>query len=835
MMRLPRVFTIFTIACGLAAPLPWSVARADDASTPPPPASNDTTTPPPAGDTATPPPSNGTTTPPAPAAGDATTPPAPAAGDTTTPPSPAAGDTTTPPAAGSGDNTTAPPAATDNTSAGADTTEAPAKPTLDDLVDTYWHYGKVARYDVAADAGQKILDSGSDNSAILMAFEAVAARHNDVIDTWMLRWRGLPTGDVVDRAGVEAMRKVSAKLDDILNQGYADRRSDPNYIRQTVYEMARGSRAYDNNLPRLSQSGEVAIKIVLDILRDPQQAEYHSTCRRIMVDLGRKALNPLLASTEMKDYGTLVDVISALGSLGYDASVPYLARLADLPDAPSGIHVAARKALDQIGLSRTAPVRPSDLFFDLAEKCYYGKSDIVPAGDKVSYIWYWSDDKGLTRTQVPTPIFNDLQAMRCTEYTMKLDPSNGRAVSLWLAANTKREADLPAGAVDLTHKNDPDANYYNVSAGTVYLNDALARATRDRNAAVALKLCESLRNITGQSSLSNNAVTPLMQALYFPNRQVRYAAAFALAASLPTAPFSGSDRVVPLLVEAVNQTSKPGILVVAPDTSTNGSLTAADLRDAVQSLGYPVVAASTPNNAAAAAISMPTVELIVISEDSDVRRMVELEQTIARLQGASVLVLTHAINSPYAQASATNLLMNAALMPQKATLKDELKADIDAAREHSGTAVLSEEDASKYSLDAADLLEKLALTHGHAFDMTVAEGGLLQALNDQRPAIAKATGHVLATLRTASAQNGLAMKANNGGTPSEVRVSLYESLADSAKHFGNHLQADQVENLEQTVSNSTDGKVRDAAAEARGALDLPADAARTLILKQSRM
>ena len=475
----------------------------------------------------------------------------------------------------------------------------------------------MARYDLAADAGQKILDSGSDNSAILMSFEAVASRHNDTIDTWMLRWKSIPVSDAVDRPAAQSMRQVTAKLNDVINDGYAARRTDPNYILQTVIAMSEGSRAYDNNLPRLSQSGEVAVKVVLDVLRDPRQSQYHDTCRRILRDLGRKALNPLLAATEMKDFDTLVDVVSALGDLGYDSAIPYLARLAVAPEVPNAIHDASRKALYQIGLDRGSPVRPSDLFYVLAEKCYYGKSDIPPAGDKISYIWRWNDANGLERTQVPTAIFNDLLAMRACEYTLNLDPSSGRAVSLWLAANTKRESDLPTGAVDLTHKGDPDANYYNVSAGANYLNDALARATRDRNPAVALKLCESLRDITGQASMAGNAITPLMQALYFPNRQVRYAAAFALAQSLPTHPFAGSDRVVPLLVEAVNQTSKPGVVVLAP--AANDALNVGDLRDAVQSLGYPVVAAGTPNSAAAAAISLPTVELIIISEDSDVR------------------------------------------------------------------------------------------------------------------------------------------------------------------------------------------------------------------------
>jgi hypothetical protein len=790
MMRLSRIAFCFTLACGLAVPASWMTVRADDAA----PAPAET-----------------------PAPADV---PAPAA-----PPAAATPDTTAAPA-----DTTAAPT---DTGAATQPAEAPAQPSLSDLVDTFWHYGKIARYDLAADAGQKILASGTDANSILVAFEAVSAKHNDSIDIWMLRWRSLPVSSAVDRAAAKSMRDVTAKLGDVINQGYATRRDDPNYIRQTIYEMSGSSRAYDNNMPRLAESGEVAVKIIIDMLRDPQQREYHTTCRRILRNLGRKALNPLLAATEMKDYDTLVDVISALGEIDYDVAIPYLARLSRLSNVPDAIHVASRKALSRIGIPSNQQLEPSGLFYDLAEKCYYGKSDIEPAGDKVSYIWYWTSDLGLTRRDVPTPIFNDLLAMRAAEYAMKLDASNGSAVSLWLDANTKREADLPAGAVDVTHKNDPDANYYNVSAGADYLNDALARATRDRNAAVALKLCQSLRNITGQSNLNGDSITPLMQALYFPNRQVRYAAAFALAQSLPSKPFAGADRVVPLLVEAVNQTSKPGVLIVAP--AQGDSLTAGDLRDAVQSLGYPVAAASDPTNAAAAAISLPTIELIIISEDSDVRKMVDLEQNIARLQGASMLVLTHTPESPYAVASATDLLMNAALMPAKNVLKDELKADIDAARQHSGTAVMSEQDAAGYSLQAAALLEKLAITRGHALDVSVAEAGLLTALSDARPQIASAAGKVLGTLSTTSSQNGLAMKANNTATPAEVRVSLYQSLAESAKHIGNHLDAEQIVDLEKVVSTSTESAIRDAAAEARGALNLPADQARTLILRQSRV
>jgi hypothetical protein len=811
MMRIPRILFSFSLATLLAAPVA-QFALADDATPPAPttPAGNDNGMAAPA--PAAPMPGNDT---------GAAAPAAPAGGNDTGTSAPAPGDSGT--AAPTPTDTTAAPAPSDNT-AGA---PAEPAPTLVDLVNTFWHYGKIARYDLAADAGQKVLDSGASDADIVKAFEDVAGRKGDAIDVWMLRFRSVPVTPDVDKASVQKLRDVANQLNDKINEGYATRRNDPVYVKNTIIQMSTGSRAYDNNLPRLARSSEVAVKVCIDILRNPDERNYNSTCRRILRDLGRKGLNPLLAATDMKDYGVLVDVVSALGDMGYEISVPYLLRLESSSEVPDSVHAAAHNALTRLNAAdaTSAP----DQFYVLAEKFYYGKSDLAPSNEKTSYMWYWSNDLGLMRKPVPTPIFNDCMSMRSAETVLKLDSGFGQAVSLWLAANTKREVDLPQGTTDATHKGDPDANYYNTSAGTQYLNQALARALRDRNAGVAYKLCQSLQNIVGQNAVL--AGGPLTDALYFPNRQVRYEAAFALAQALPTRSFPGSDRVVPLLVEAINQSSKPGVVVVAP---ASGSPSASDLRSAVQSLGFSVVSGDTPDAAAQASISLPTVDLIIISEDSDVRKMVDLERSIAHLQGTSMLVLTHTADSQYTVMSATDSLMNGAIMPNKATMADDLKADIEAARQHSGTAVMTEQEATAYALQAAAVLQKVALTRGQAFDLSVAEGGLLSALNDKRGVIAMASGHVLSTINSSSAQNGLAIKANDEATPPEVRVSLYKSLADSAKHMGNHLDSAQISGLETVVSSSKAAEVRDAAAEARGALNLPADQARTLILKQSR-
>jgi hypothetical protein len=713
------------------------------------------------------------------------------------------------------------------------------QPSLTDQVDTFWHYGRIARYDLAADAGGQILATNPDPTALLQAFETVAQNHGDQIDPWMLRWRTLrpPTEDqakgdpllTAQREGMLKMKDTAGKLMDLINAGYEARRSNPDFIQNTIFAMSQGERAYEDNLPRLANSGELAVKVLVDILRNPDDRQYNPTVRRALRDLGRKSLSPLLAATTMKDYDTLLDVVSALGDLGYDDAGPYLSRLAVSPQTPQGIRVAAHRALEKLGISDTLAVDPAQLFYQLGEKLYYDRSSIAPSGDKTAYIWYWDENMGLTKLDVPTPIFGDVMSMRECEYALQLQAQKGDAVSLWLAANTKREADLPPGATDPTHVGDPDAHYYNVSAGVKFLNNALLRALRDQNAAVAYKLTASLQDIIGPSNMTSSSAEPVVQALFFPNQQVRFEAAFALAESLPSEPFPGSDRVVPLLVGALSQTGHLNLILVAPAGDQINSL-----REALQTAGASVVGASDPTEAANAAASLPSIDAIVVSEDSDVGRMIDLRETTSQLQTAPLLVLTRSEVSPYAVRAARDPMLFTALMPAKDGMADALKDDLNQAMGHAGLPAMTPDQATAYARRAAQLLADLAICRGQILDLAPAEPGVLAALGDSRPDIAEAAGRVLAMLNTPTAQTGLAVRAMDERTPSAVRVSLFRSLAMNAKFFGNHLGPVRISELEKTVTEEKNPDVRGAAAEARGALNLPASQARELILSQSK-
>ena len=96
-------------------------------------------------------------------------------------------------------------------------------------------------------------------------------------------------------------------------------------------------------------------------------------------------------------------------------------------------------------------------------------------------------------------------------------------------------------------------------------------------------------------------------------------------------------------------------------------------------------------------------------------------------------------------------------------------------------------------------------------------------------------GSVLGLLNDRDAQSGLLQTAQDEKTADDVKISLYNSLATSAKFFGNLLDGTQIDSLQKTVSATPNLEVRSAAAEAHGALNLPADQAKSLILEQSRV
>ena len=698
------------------------------------------------------------------------------------------------------------------------------------LMEDYYHYATIGAYDTAGPLGQALLDGGYSPEQFLDGFRAVNARLND--------GRDLP--DVLDRRLLEWQRaepiaEVSKKINEQINEGRKERATNPAFITEQVERLSRGAAAYSNALANLRNSGEYAVPVMVNYLLDPNQKQFQADIRRALRDLGLPVLSPLLAATQMDDEQVLSSILSILGDLRYNVSTPYLLEQIQTSQSQQ-VRQAAQGALAQIGY--TGGSNAAKEFYDLAEKFYYQRTPIKPDNRlNIATIWSWGGrDAGLVRTDVPPQIYDEIMAMRSAGKSMALGQGQDQALALWLASDYRRESELKDGETDATRpKDSPSAAYYGTQSGVRYLQMVVERAERDRRnrapeeryntSDVALRAIKSLQEIVGRSSIGGGD-SPLTLAMNYPDRRVRIEAAFALAQSLPTAGFSGQEQVVPLLADALSQTGKPAALVISGDSTKLNSVA-----DLLRGKGYSVNTSPDVTTGVAQADAMSGVDVVVVDSslgDGPLDTLMSNASQNPKLSGAAKLVLVDNTASRYEQMKSADPTLETTT-----ATGDALAEAVEAARTSVGGLPLDPEKATELAVRSGNLL-KLIGTSNSIFSLQSGQPTVLAALDDERPEVQKLAGDVAGLIDSTEAQPALLDKARAEATPADVRVSLFKSLADSAKIYGNRLGNNGVDNLLKAAADRSDLDVQAAAAEAVGALNLPADQARRLIIEDTK-
>jgi hypothetical protein len=143
--------------------------------------------------------------------------------------------------------------------------------------------------------------------------------------------------------------------------------------------------------------------------------------------------------------------------------------------------------------------------------------------------------------------------------------------------------------------------------------------------------------------------------------------------------------------------------------------------------------------------------------------------------------------------------------------------------------------ADIYALRAARAMLKIAQTRNPVLDLSAAQNALIAATKDKRVEIQMLAGQILAYLNTPEAQQAIAAMAMAESNSQDIRVTAFGSLAVSAKVNGNKLDDAAINAIYGLVSSKDiDPGLRAAAAAAYGALNLPSQKVKTLILDQAR-
>jgi hypothetical protein len=691
---------------------------------------------------------------------------------------------------------------------------------LRSAVNDYWHFAKIGRYDAALAKGQAVLDAGEDPLVVLAAFEAIAKAGNDDLDQWMLRFRNVP-----------AITEVSNNLAKVLADGRFARRSDPEFITANIDRLIRNEIGYRNGLENLRSSGEFAVPILLDYLRTPSKSQYHDAVRRAIRDIGKPALNPLVASTEMNDAEALAAVVGLLGDLGYPDAAPYILRVH--ARAGDTLRDACTRALAKLGVPATSV---DAAYLDLAERFYYDRASIVADNrNDNAYIWYWNETSGLVKRDVAQNLYGRIMAMRAAEFSLEANSASGstpdaavadRALALWLAANYQREAD--ANGTDASRaENQPEAHYYGVTSGSKYLSMALDRALNDRNSRLAFDVLKSMQLAVGRTNLDvTGEKAPIIQALSYGDRAVRFEAAIALASARPAATYAGADSVVPLLGEAVSQTGQPTAVLVMPATADINANA-----PALNAAGYQTIGVTSAGDIAAQLAEVPAVDVVVLSTQlspEQVDAALNASRNSLKLRGAVKVLLVDSTVSPFEQLKQSDPLIHTAVVANP----QQLAEAVTTAAASSASLPIDADAATAYALRSAGVLRELAVAGG-IYSLDPIKSTLIGSLTDSRDDVVAAVAGVLAEYNNADAQKALLARASDTELSAELRSSLYKALAANAKNFGNKLDPAELATLEKAVTDEAELPVRSAAAEARGGLNLPADAAKSIIVGQS--
>jgi HEAT repeat protein len=429
--------------------------------------------------------------------------------------------------------------------------------TLEENWKDFLHYTTIGRFDLAKGHAQALLAGNPDPVALLEI-----SRQNEQGYQIMLR--------VSQTAPDANMVELSGKILALIERGRFLQRIEPKIIAEEVRRLSTTERGRVAAVERLRNAGEYAIPFMLDALADPSRAEELNQIVWALPQIGRDAIRPLTIALQTNNVALRAEIIKALGKIGYPQSTAYLKLVAE-KDESDKLREMAQDSIRQIDPAMLN-VPAAQLFYQLGESYYYHAESLAPAADaNFANVWFWdAGTQKLTREEVARSYFNELMAMRSCEYALKADPGFGSAIGLWLAAFFKAqsmgEAKMPAYFGD----GHADALVYATTAGVEYLHQALARAVKDNNAYVALGVIEALATTAGEKSLlyEIGATQPLLQALSFNDRKVRYSAAIAIAAAGPQEKFAEAKLVVANLAEAIGQAPQP-----APASSGDGPAT----------------------------------------------------------------------------------------------------------------------------------------------------------------------------------------------------------------------------------------------------------------------
>lgn len=663
------------------------------------------------------------------------------------------------------------------------------------------HFINVARPDQAQPFGEKLL--AMDNAQMLAAIEGDRLHKFEELAKWGISDELKPTWQAI-----ADKRQVAL----------TERSRDAAQIRADIQALGGTREGEYLAIQRLKVTGQFAAPYYLEVLQDQAQRRLHPRVVNAMIEVGAELSYPLSVALPSVDPTTAEYIAGIVGEIGHPEALPYL-KVVTEGDAGSSVKAACQAAFNKI--TETSGVDSSgtaaQLFVRLGEAKYAkGTTNSELLGmdlpNETGILWIYNNDTALFPIAVAQRVYADSLAMQNAKAALELDAEYFEAVTLHIASNLRRENRLD-GEQDPGYSLPNPATFYLLVAGAPQQKAVLERSLADADPALALDAIEAMSASVGNSVLlgSDETKAPVLDALFFADRRVRFTAAATLASAAPKAEFPGFDAVVPVLGQAVRQTDELNAVVVAPA----GKDAANAMLAMMENVDFKAVGDTNLAEASGMAVAaMPGVDLLVYTGDL---AGYEAFYAAAKANGAlSVVPILALVDSNVASAIklTTPGVVTASPILEGEDELDRLETLAKKAIDAFGGDPMDEDEAETYATLATVLLAEIA-ANPSIYNAGDVEPILIEALDDDRNDVATGAGQVLELLDSVTAQKGLAkVGLDRVGT---VQVDLLNSLAESAKDFGNRLDRADIDKLIELV-NTSSGETALAAAGALGAL-----------------
>jgi len=542
----------------------------------------------------------------------------------------------------------------------------------------------------------------------------------------------------------------------------------------------------------------------------------------LLNDIGRGAAMPLLAALQTDDQVLKTRVVGVLGQIKEERAVPALLAIAQSPESPQSLVVAARDALRNITSRTPASLGAAIEQYQRLVKLYLheDKAAVGYVFGKRQDVWKWDPDgktleAKLTYELVPTALYYQRQGAEMARAGLKLDPEDTELQSLLVCLQV-RELQSARTYLALASADEVRDEVAKIAGalearvpvvGRTYsaavVGRALEHALQTRDSGMILHMVKLMGSKAGLETGEGGKA--LLAALEYPDKDVRYQAAIEIVRGSPRGTIGDPNRVMQVLSAALKRASAQTALLVFTDLQVRNKL-----RTALKEQGFETVeCAPDPGAVGKALMIQPSVEILFVGGN----------------EPQAVFQATYQALCDDARTATVPMLVVVDSRKPSADLKKADRAAVMSADDIRAEKLpkIVEQAMSKQPAKAGGGSEEQVLAAASALEMVdpvttqypvnMLEPSLIAALKAYGEPVQLAVVSALTRLGSAEAIGPLAAVTGNENASAGLRANAAYALAAIAQREGQGLPEPVVATLKKALQDPAQ-QVREAAGEA---------------------